>query len=247
LTNNKTITYVTLKTTPISATTYYAKYMPTQNNSTDVYMYWISATSGNHSSIFNEVNMIMVASIDPQLSNVTSTINSQPLTALPPSSILSVRLGDTISVVVNGTDVEDDGAGARSTMKAYAILIDPYLYYAPGFLYSEVVLSALQYDNTSQSFRGTLTIPSSTYVHTLASNTELAFPSSLYALFLLLVDSDGAYSLDYAYVWVVPRVETPVLMIFTVLLISVAVPVMIILIIQRRTRVRLTEGAPPEY
>jgi hypothetical protein len=256
ISNDKPLTYVSLTATKMGTSTYYrAQYRPSISNTTDVYLYWISANSAGHISWYNEVGYIMVGAIDPQIDNVSTTINSHKLADLrTPSgqyvylSPITVKTGDAISVVINGTDIEDD----ISNMKAYAILLDPSLYVVPGLVSSELIVSQLPFDSVTRSFRGNLSIPASGIV-TLQGEQPIQLSllnsQSPFYILIVLVDSDGAYSTDFAGVYILQSRQPlfPPEVIFAILAASIAIPLLIILALQRRTRKGFSEAPPPDY
>jgi subtilisin family serine protease len=251
--NEKPLTYVSLRATKIGSTiNYQAQYRPSISDTTDVYLYWISANNASHMSSFNAVGYIMVASIDPQIDNATTIINSRRLADLrtpQDDSVLlypmTVKTGDALSVVINGTDAEDD----ISKMKAYVILIDPDLYIVPGLVSAELIISPIPFNNATRTFQGNLSIPTSGIVNVPDQQIQLSLLNRLFYVLILLVDSDGAYSTDFAGVYVLQSRQPlfPPEVIFAILAASVAVPLIIILALQRRQGKRLAEGPPPDY
>nr|MDO8100700.1 S8 family serine peptidase [Candidatus Njordarchaeota archaeon] len=246
LSNDKPITYISIEAELIDGVThtYRAQYRPTLNNSTDIYFFWVSANNTGHMSLSNEVGTIMVASIDPTIDNVTSTINNQPLKDVGQSweNFLAIRTGETVSIVVNGSDAEDN----PRDMRAWAILLDYSLFRIPGFTSAELIISNLTFNSVTSTFHGTLTIPSSGYVNYADNNGKLSLINRPFFLILLLVDSDGAYTMGSACVWIIQQTEVPVALVFAILLISVAIPILTIILIERRTKRRLAAGPPPE-
>jgi hypothetical protein len=251
--NDKPLTYVTLKAVPLNSTTYRAQFMPSLSNGSDVYEYWISADNSSYTSSFNLVNAIMVASIDPQISNSTTTINSRPLSDLrqPQGNALllypmTVSMGDTISIVVGGSDVEDSGNLGR--MRAWAVLLDPSLYIVPGIVDAELVVSAIPFNSATSTFQGNLTVPANGIAYMPGSQTGLSLVNRFFYLMIVLVDSDGAYSTDFAGVYVTPKVQPfPAELIFLILGAAIAIPVIIIILIEKRTKKRVAEGPEPTY
>jgi hypothetical protein len=190
----------------------------------------------------------MVAGIDPQIENSTTTIDSRRLTdlATPEGLIpMPVYLGDTMSFVVNGSDAEENA----SNMKAYAILMDYDLYIVPGLVDSEIIVSQIPFNSGTGTFEGNLTIPASGSVLLPSLQILLSLPYHYYLILILLVDSDGAYSIGEAAIYVLPPRQTlfPPEVIFAILAASVAVPLIIIVALQRRQGKRLAEGPPPDY
>jgi hypothetical protein len=254
LANNKPLTYVSLTATKISSTVYHATYEPSISNTTDVYLYWISANNAGHISSYNNVGYILVGAIDPLIDNLTTTINSHPLSDLrtPEGQYLllypiTVGTGSTISFVINGTDAED----TISNMRAYAVLIDPSLYVVPGLLSSELMVAQIPYDSAAHCFRGNLTIPESGFV-TIQGEQSIQLslvntPSPFYIL-IVLVDSDGAYSTDFAGVYILESRQPlfSVVEIFAILAVCIAVPVLIIYGLGRRGK-RDSEAPQPVY
>jgi hypothetical protein len=237
--NDKPLTYVTLSASRINATAYSARYQPTPSNGTDTYLFWVSANSLGHLSRYNEAGMIMVASIDPTIDNATSTIGSRSLSDIDPqTSFLTFKTGETVSLVVNGSDIEEPAGN----MRAWAILLDMGLYRVNGFTASELIISELTYNSASSKFTGNLTIPSSGLANLVFEDRVLSLVQYTLSdgttpglvLVFLLVDSEGAYSLDSRFVWIIRATETPVLLILAILLASVAVPVLIIVIIEKK-------------
>jgi subtilisin family serine protease len=253
--NDKPLTYVSLTAARIGATAFYwAQYKPSISNTTDVYLYWISANNEGHMSSYNAIGYVMVAAIDPQIDNASTTVNSYRLADLRtvegnyviPTTYLVVKTGDAISVVINGTDVEDD----ISNMKAYAALLDYSLYVVPGMLSSELIVSQLPFDSATHSFHGNLSIPESGFVTLQGGQPiQLSLLDSPYPFFVLIVlaDSDGAYSTDYAFVVIIQSRHPllPVEVIFAILATSVAIPMLIIFVLQKRPRKGLSESPPP--
>jgi hypothetical protein len=262
LSNDKPLTYVSLEAKEIGSTIYYwAQYRPSVSNTTDIYEYWISVNNAGHISSYNSVGIIMVASIDPQIDNATTTINSSPLSSLriPQGKVvelnpLVVYLGDTVSVVINGSTtpvvingvhVEDD----ISRMKAYAILLDPDLYIVPGLISAELIISSIPFNSGTRTFEGNLSIPASGIVTLPGQSTQLSLVNRLFFILIVLVDSDGAYTTDFAGLYVLqPRQPLfPIEVIFIILGVAVAIPVVIILLLERRARKMRQEGPPPDY
>nr|MDO8135874.1 S8 family serine peptidase [Candidatus Njordarchaeum guaymaensis] len=244
LSSDKPITYISIEAELVDGAThtYRAQYRPTLGNSTDIYFFWISADNAGHMSLSNEVGAIMVASIDPIINKTTSTINGRTLSDLGQNIYLTINTGDTVSVTVNGSDAED----MPRNMRAWAILLDLSLFRVPGFTSAELIISNLTFSSETSTFSGALTIPSSGSVNYTSDNRELLLVNRLFALVLLLVDSDGAYSMGVAYVWIVHGTEIPVALILTILLVSVAIPILVIILIERRTKKKLAGGPQPE-
>jgi subtilisin family serine protease len=251
--NNKPLTYVTLKAVSLNSTTYRAQFRPNLSNGSDVYQYWISANDGGYTSSFNQVNVIMVASIDPEISNSTTTINSRPLSDLrqPQGNALllypmTVSMGDTISIVVNGSDVED--SGNTSKMRAWAVLLDPSLYIVPGIVDAELIVSAIPFNSATSTFEGNLTIPANGIAFMPGSQTGLSLVNRLFYIMIVLADSDGAYSTDFAGVYITPKTQPiPAELIFLILGAAIAIPIIIIILIEKRTKKRVAEGPTPTY
>ena len=255
ISNNKPLTYVSLTATKISGTVYQATYEPSISNTTDVYLYWTSANNAGHISSYNGVGYIMVAGIDPIIDNATTTINSHRLADLRTPqgqyvllSPIPVETGNAISIVINGTDTEDN----ISNMKAYAVLLDPSLYVVPGLLSSELIVSSIPFDATTHTFRGNLSIPASGFVTLPGEHSiqlSLLNTQSPFYILIVLVDSDGAYSTDFAGAYILQSRQPllPAEVIFVILAVCVAVPLLIILVLQRRTRRGISEGPSPVY
>ncbi|WXG42690.1 MAG: S8 family serine peptidase [Promethearchaeati archaeon SRVP18_Atabeyarchaeia-1] len=253
LANDKPLTYVSLRASQVNSTVYYvAKYLPSTGNTTDVYTYWISANSAGHTSTFNSVGLIMVASIDPEIDNATTTIDTHPLIELRTPvghslqfSVLPVYAGDALSIVIRGSSVEDN----VTNMKAYAILFDYDLYIIPGLVDSELIVSPIPYNSMTGSFQGSLLIPESGLVTLPGTHTTLSLIDDYFLILILFVDSNGAYAADYAMVYVLQAQPPlfPVEVIFAVLVAAVAVPLLVILLLSRGKRKRLEEGPPPNY
>ncbi len=250
--NNNPLTYVTLNATvKLNATAYLAQFKPTRGNGSDVYQYWISVNNDGFTSTFSGVNAIMVASIDPEISNSTTTINSRPLSDLrqPQGNALrlypmTVSMGDTISIVVNGSDFEEP----ISKMRAWAVLLDPSLYIVPGIVDAELVVSAISFNSATSTFQGNLTIPASGTAYMPGSQTGLSLANRLFYIMIVLADSDGAYSTDFAGVYITPRTQPiPAELIFLILGAAIAIPVIIIILIEKRTKKRVAEGPQPTY
>jgi hypothetical protein len=244
LSNNKSITYVTLEAKYNAITgLFHTQYKPTRGNSTDVYFFWVSANNTGHMSLSNQVGAIMVASIDPVINENTSTVNGQTISSLN-QTYITINTGETVSVVLNGSDAED----SPRYMKAWAILLDYSLFRFPGFASAELILSNLTFDSATSTFNGNLSIPSSGFVRyaTAEGVVNLSLVNRQFFLVLLLVDSDGAYSISAANVWITKQTQSPVALIFAILLISVAVPVLLIIFIERRTRKRLASSPQPD-
>jgi subtilisin family serine protease len=246
LPNDKPLTYFALTAEPLNATTYRAQFQPKNDSGADVYLYWISADNNSFTSSFNQVNAIMVASIDPQISNTTTTVNSQPLTALRQQvgnslqiSPISASVGSTISIVINGSDSEEN----ISKMKAWAVLLDPNLYIVPGIVDAELVVSKIPFNSTTRTFQGGLTIPANGSAFIPGTNTSLPLTNMLFYIMIVLADSSGAYSTDFAGVNIIP-VTHPIQpqLIFLILGISIAIPLVIIALIEIRTRKKVKEG-----
>jgi hypothetical protein len=259
LPNDKPLTYFTLTAVRLNSTAYNAtfeptgpQFKPTADDGADLYLYWISANNGSFTSSFNQVNAIMVASIDPQISNTTTTINSQPLTQLrqPVGNLMeiypmAVSVGDTIRIVINGSDVEEN----VSEMKAWAILLDPSLYKVPGIVDAELLVSEIPFNSATLTFQGNLTIPASGVAFAPGSDTALGLVPGFFFILIVLADSDGAYSTDFAGVYITPVTHPiPAELIFLILGASIAIPLVIIGLIEIRTRGkgRVKEG-PVSY
>lgn len=244
--NNKPLTYFTLRADRLNATAYRAKFQPTPDNGSDVYLYWVSANNNSFTSSFNQVNAIMVASIDPLISNSTTTINSQPLSQLRQPvgnqlqlSPMAVSVGDTIRIVINGSDVEE----SIGKMRAWAILLDPSLYIVPGIVDAELLVSEIPFNNGTSTFQGNLTIPATGVAFIPASHTALSLVPGFFFIMIVLANSNGAYSTDFAGVYIRPITNPiPAGLIFLILAASIAVPLVIIALIEIRTRRKVKEG-----
>jgi hypothetical protein len=231
----------------LNATAYSAQFKPTPASGSDVYLYWISADNNSFTSSNNQVNAIMVASIDPQISNTTTTVNSIPLSQLrqqvgnelQPTQLITVSVGSNIPVVINGSDAEE----SISKMRAWAVLLDPSLYIIPGIIDAELVVSEIPFDNATNTFRGNLTIPESGYAPIPGTDTNLTLVNVEFLVMIVFANSNGAYSIDFAMADVTP-VTHPIQpgLIFLILAAAIAIPLLIIALIEIRTRKKVSEG-----
>jgi hypothetical protein len=132
-------------------------------------------------------------------------------------------------------------------MKAWAILLEPDLYIVPGIPYAELIVSELSFDTATSTFRGNLSIPASGVAYIPGIGTADLLVNRLFYIMIVLANSKGAYATDFAAVDITPITHPiPAVLIFLILAASIAVPLVIILLIELKTRKKVKE-APVFY
>ena len=250
LPNDEPLNYFALSAVRLNSTAYNATFKPTPSDGADIYIYWVLANNNSFTSSFNGGGAIMVASIDPQISNSTTTVNSEPLSQLRQQvgtvlelSPVTASVGSSIPIVVGGSDVEE----SASNMKAWAVLLEPDLYIVPGIPYAELIVSELSFDSATSTFRGNLSIPASGVAYIPGIGAPDLLVNRLFYIMIVLANSKGAYATDFAAVDITPLTHPiPALLIFLILAASIAVPLVIIALIELRTRKKVKE-APVFY